>query len=53
MSVTEYSKLRTISRQAVLERLSPIFKPMIGVKKAEKVGKSWILYVDEAAVLTT
>ena len=47
MSVTEYAALRNISRQAVLKRLQPEIKPLTLVKKVEKVGNSYILYIDK------
>lgn len=45
MSVTQYSKLRGISRSAVLKRLQPEMKPMSYVIKAEKIGTTWVLYI--------
>jgi len=47
LSVTEYAQLRKISRQAVLKRLHPEIKPLQGVKKVEKVGKTYILTLEK------
>lgn len=46
MSVTQYAKLRGISRQAVLKRLHPIYKPMVYVVSVEKIGETWVLTVN-------
>ena len=48
LSVTEYATLRKISRQAVIKRLTPETKPMPYVMKVEKIGKTWVLYVDNS-----
>ena len=47
VSVTEYAAIRDISRQAVLKRLHPIVKPMPLVVKAEKIGETWVLYINQ------
>lgn len=44
VSVTEYAALRGITRQAVLRALKNDWK-LSGVKKSEKVGATWILYL--------
>jgi hypothetical protein len=44
ISVTEYAKERKISRQAVLQRLTPVILELPGIEKAEKIGNYWALF---------
>jgi hypothetical protein len=45
LSVTEYAALRGITRQAVLKRLHPVYKPMLYVINVSKVGNTWMIEV--------
>ncbi len=47
VSVTQYAAIRGITRQAVLKRLHPIPKPLAGVIRAEKIGSTWMLIVND------
>lgn len=49
MSVTQYAAWRGISRAAVHKRIIPVLLKMNGVIKVQKIGSTYILYVNVGA----